>query len=902
MLTCSRSALRASKGYGRSVSAILRECPRVEKEAEMSKSEAGASAWHTVMVKLLALIAIVGIMFAALMTLLTINSNHRRANEAARTQLDQILPMLGDSVTDALITGRIADASHEVKAVLAGSDGAGQSALVLNLRGDVLAKAGEADPALVTLAQNAIEAQGLKKSADGLSEAIPLRISPQDDPLAVLALRWSPAPAIARAAEDMIRNLAFTALIFVGILGGAMLGVRWLIARPLTRVTQAMRSVVAGQLDAEIPATKRHDEIGAIARALQTFASELAIAESRNRAARVHSAALESASVAIILTGNDHVITFANEAASDLLRPFAPEIRSYNPSFDPDKLVGTRADQILPAGTTAAAALDGGARDTLTLEGRMRAGSLLCLVSPVTDEAGEKIGHVSQWRNTTEERRNASLISAIDANLLRVDLRPDVTIDTLNHAFAEVYGAPREDMAGMSVAGQITFEGTPVCEILRRDPQPFAGMLMLRCADGRQAWLEGSVNPILDSDGTMVMFTVLASDRTQQHLEADARRKERDAMQAAQQHIVETLKSALAGLSAGDLMAEITAEFEGDSKTLRDDFNSAIGDLRDAMRKVLDNAGSIRTEARQISSNSDDMARRTERQAATLEETAAALNEITASVEAAAQAAGRANDLVETARRSAEESGQVVSEAVQAMSEIEQSSEQISRITSVIDEIAFQTNLLALNAGVEAARAGEAGRGFAVVASEVRALAQRSSDAAREIAELIANSSAQVKRGVGLVGQAGDALGGIQSSVSDLLAYVADSANATQEQSAGLTEINSAVTQLDQVTQHNAAMFEEALAASQVLEREAVELGEAMGQFKLGEASGASPSRVDSADKPAVAPRRAPEKSERIASAPPKSALRDAASPISVSGNTALALPPPPTDDDWEDF
>ncbi|OOY06359.1 methyl-accepting chemotaxis protein [Thioclava sp. F28-4] len=868
----------------------------------MSKSEAGASAWHTVMLKLLILIAIAGFVFATLMTLLTINSNHRRANEAARAHLDQILPMLGDSVTDALITGRIADATHELENVLAGSDGAGQSAIALNRRGTVMADAGAPDPALIALAQSALEANDRAISADGLSEAIPLRISPEDPPIAAIALRWSPAPAIARAQKDMVRNLAFTALIFAGILGGVMLGARWLITRPLTRVTEAMRSVAGGQLDTDIPATGRRDEIGAIARTLGTFQSELATAESHNRAARMHSAALESATVAIILTNNDHVITFANEAAAELLRPFAAEIRAHNPDFGPDKLLGTRADLILPAGTTTATALDDGARNTLTLEGRMRAGAILALVSPVIDEAGEKIGHVSQWRNITEEQRNASLISAIDANLLRVDLRPDVTIDTVNDAFAEVFGAPRAEMEGMSVAGQITFEGTPVCEILQRDPQPFAGMLMLRCADGRQAWLEGSVNPILDTDGTMVMFSVLASDRTRQHLEAETRRAERSAMMAAQQNIVETLKSALAGLSAGNLMAEITTEFEGDYKTLRSDFNSAIGDLRGAMRKVLDNAGSIRTEARQISSSSDDMARRTERQAATLEETAAALNEITASVEAAAHAAGRANDLVETARRSAEQSGHVVSEAVQAMSEIEQSSEQISRITSVIDEIAFQTNLLALNAGVEAARAGEAGRGFAVVASEVRALAQRSSDAAREIAELIANSSAQVKRGVGLVGQAGDALGGIQSSVSDLLAYVADSANATQEQSAGLTEINSAVTQLDQVTQHNAAMFEEALAASQVLEREAMELGAAMGQFKLGEAAPDEGADSTSPAEKVAAAETSPETSGPTASAPQQSARPKSPQQVSVSGNTALAVPPPPTDDDWEDF
>jgi uncharacterized protein YoxC len=221
---------------------------------------------------------------------------------------------------------------------------------------------------------------------------------------------------------------------------------------------------------------------------------------------------------------------------------------------------------------------------------------------------------------------------------------------------------------------------------------------------------------------------------------------------------VEALRTGLARLRDGDLTHSIDEPLGAEYETLREDFNAACRGLRDTVIGVSEMVDTIRTDVREITGVADDLSRRTEHQAATLEETAAALAEITAAVTSAAEGARSARAVVTEARGNSESSGRVVQDAVAAMGEIASSSSQISRIIGVIDDIAFQTNLLALNAGVEAARAGDAGRGFAVVASEVRALAQRSSEAAREIGGLIAASAQHVEKGVTLVGEAGEAL------------------------------------------------------------------------------------------------------------------------------------------------
>ncbi len=304
--------------------------------------------------------------------------------------------------------------------------------------------------------------------------------------------------------------------------------------------------------------------------------------------------------------------------------------------------------------------------------------------------------------------------------------------------------------------------------------------------------------------------------------------------------VVDALGTGLEQLAKGELAFRLRQGFDPAYEKLRVDFNGAMGKLQDTMRTITGSANSIRMSTGEIGQASNDLSRRTEQQAASLEETAAALDEITATVRKSADGARETLGVVTTSKTEAERSGQIVSDAVAAMGEIEHSSTQISNIIGVIDEIAFQTNLLALNAGVEAARAGEAGRGFAVVASEVRALAQRSAEAAKEIKTLISTSSAQVEHGVALVGRTGEALKRIIDQVAQIDRLTAEIAASAAEQATGLNQVNSAVNSMDQVTQQNAAMVEQSTAATHTLRREVEDLFTMIAQFKVDDSQGFS--------------------------------------------------------------
>ena len=351
---------------------------------------------------------------------------------------------------------------------------------------------------------------------------------------------------------------------------------------------------------------------------------------------------------------------------------------------------------------------------------------------------------------------------------------------------------------------------------------------------GKQCWVRGAYNPVLGVDGRPTQVLFLGSDVTNSIRDREAQETERLAASEEQGRVLTSLAASLHRVAEGDLTASIDETFKGPYRPIRDDFNEAIGAMRGALQGIADAGQSLRSGAGEIASAADDLSRRTEQQAASLEQTAAALDQITATVKRSAEGANQASAVAAAARVSAERSGDVVSQAVSAMGEIDVSSKQIAQIIGVIDEIAFQTNLLALNAGVEAARAGDAGRGFAVVAQEVRALAQRSADAAREIKTLISNSNGQVERGVKMVGETGAALGDIVGKVLEIHSLINEIAQSSHEQATGLNQVNTAVNQMDQVTQRNAAMVEQTNAAAATLRRDADDLGTMISRFTTG--------------------------------------------------------------------
>jgi methyl-accepting chemotaxis protein len=378
---------------------------------------------------------------------------------------------------------------------------------------------------------------------------------------------------------------------------------------------------------------------------------------------------------------------------------------------------------------------------------------------------------------------------------------------------------------------------------------------------------------------------------------ANNEQAQREAVNQERVVVASSIGAALSKLAAKDLTYRMPTEIPDAYRKLQADFNAAIAQLEEAMRSVSGSTDAIQSGTREISSASDDLSRRTEQQAASLEETAAALDEITATVKKSAQGASHARKVVATADEDAKKSALVVRQAVEAMDAIAKSAQQISQIIGVIDEIAFQTNLLALNAGVEAARAGDAGRGFAVVASEVRALAQRSAEAAKEIKGLISASTTQVDNGVRLVAETGQSLERIMAQVAEINTVVGEIAAGAHEQATGLDQVNTAVNQMDQVTQQNAAMVEESTAASHSLSQETSQLSSLVGQFQVGRAGPGEDTMRRELQK--VAPHAFREPAE----APARPAVRKAAArPVRAMQNVVVNGSPGNEPGGWEEF
>jgi len=541
-----------------------------------------------------------------------------------------------------------------------------------------------------------------------------------------------------------------------------------------------------------------------------------------SKISRMQTMSLNSITANIMIADADLKIRYMNEAVTALLKEAETDLKKELPRFDFGKLVGSNIDIFHKNPShqrNMLAALKAQHRATIWVGHR----AFDLIVTPLL-EGTKTAGFVVEWANAKERLQNVDLqgqMVAISRVQGIIEFTTEGEIITANENFLKAIDYRLDEIKGRShsILVDPEYARTPAYkefwDALRRGEFQAAEFTRFG-KNGKRVVINASYNPILDSKGKVTKVVKFATDVTERV------------------HAVNTIAEALNKLAQGDLSFCVDRPFAPDFEGLRNTMNDAISQMRDTLSDVARSTDQIDTGTREISQSAEDLSKRTEQQAASLEETAAALDQITVNVSNAAKRAEEARHAAATASGNAERSGKVVADAVGAMSRIESSSNQISNIIGVIDEIAFQTNLLALNAGVEAARAGEAGKGFAVVAQEVRELAQRSAQAAKEIKGLIRNSSEEVSTGVKLVSETGEALRTIQQNIVAVNDHMEAITSSAKEQATGLSEVNSAVNQMDQVTQQNAAMVEETNAASATLAQETARLRDLIEMFQLG--------------------------------------------------------------------
>ena len=612
------------------------------------------------------------------------------------------------------------------------------------------------------------------------------------------------------------------------------------------------------------------------------FATDLTASARMQEAQRIRSA-LDSTTTNVMVADSDFNIVYMNHSQHEMMKSNEDALRTELRNFNADELIGKNIDvfhknpahqrQMLER-------LTAPHRTEITVAGRIFG----LIATPVMGPDGERQGIVVEWDDRTERvaaekaaaqeaAENARIKSALDntsTNVMVADA--DLKIVYMNASQAEMMKTAESDLRkDLPNFDSSNLLGQNI-DVFHKNPAHQRGMLArltsayetdikvggrsfhliaspVMDADGQRAgtvveWKDETAEKAVEAEIAEVVSAVSAGDFTKTlPLEGKegflrALSEGVNSLSSTVDGVLQSLGSMLGSLSQGDLTQRINEDYQGVYGELKENANSMASTLQETVKAISMASEEVSSGAEQISTGASDLSQRTEQQAANLEETAASMEEMASTIKQNADNSTQASQLAVTARDSAEKGGNVVSNAVDAMSKIEDSSRRISDIIGVIDEIAFQTNLLALNAAVEAARAGDAGRGFAVVASEVRSLAQRSAQAAKDIKDLIVDSTEQVQGGVELVNETGEALNEIVDSIKKVADIVAEISAASREQATGADEINTAVTQMDEMTQQNSALVEENAAAAKTMNDQAGRMRQRMSFFNAGQDTG----------------------------------------------------------------
>ncbi|MDB2705397.1 methyl-accepting chemotaxis protein [Pseudomonadota bacterium] len=565
---------------------------------------------------------------------------------------------------------------------------------------------------------------------------------------------------------------------------------------------------------------------------------EVAITEQETKhSSDIILAAIEGGNTAIMMCDKDLVITYVNPAVIALLANRLDELHKVFPALDLGNLVGTCIDDFSKEPSLQRSVL--AELDNLPYNNQFQ---LLDIhfdltVTAILNADGEYAGNMIEWRDITDQKRQElkleNTLAAYDGQLTAIDnvmgvisFAMDGTIIDCNENFLTMMGYSKEEVIGQHHR-MFTENGETEYDAFwtkLNQGKYDSGEYKWMGQNGREVWLQASYNPILDLNGKPFKVVKYALDITAN--------KE---LQMSVQTVVMEVANVMNIVSAGDLTPKLKGNDSGEPTLalLQSSVNDTIATIATTMTNINKFASTVSTVASEISEGNIDLSLRTEEQAASLEQTAASMEELTLIIRQNSDSADQAKELTSISRKQAEKAGLVIKEAIAAMSEICVSSHKVSDIISVIDEIAFQTNLLALNAAVEAARAGEQGRGFAVVASEVRNLAQRSASAAKEIKTLIKNSGEKVKEGSMLVDESGRTLEeivNISQRVGDL---VSDISATGIQQTKGIEQVNQAVTHMDDMTHKNAALVEQATAASEVLSEQTQNMQRIVSFYKM---------------------------------------------------------------------